>query len=354
MLNPYASDKAALFPDRVLAASDLRRKAPIHLQLILSNVCNQKCTFCAYRMEGYASNQRFDHRAMMQVDKAREILSDAAEMGVKSVQFTGGGEPTVHAGLPGLMRHADQIGLDVALVTNCAKISEEVADATMLATWMRISLDAGTPATYSKIRQVPPDSYMKTLNNVEKIVKKRAESRSAVYIGIGFVVTSDNWEEIPSASVAAKECGADSIRFSAAFTTGGDSYFDTFGDKAQSLISESKSIQSDSFSVVDNFSERRADLKRAGPDYKTCLYQDLTTYVGADLNLYRCCVLAYNDRGLVGSLQDRRLPELWWSQDLPLGSSFDARGCPACQFDGRNHAILSLAMSLPRVHGSFV
>ena len=33
--------------------------APVHIHLIVSDLCNQKCSFCAYRDEEYPSNQLF-------------------------------------------------------------------------------------------------------------------------------------------------------------------------------------------------------------------------------------------------------------------------------------------------------
>ncbi len=32
---------------------------PSQVQLVISDVCNHDCSFCAYRMSGYTSNQNF-------------------------------------------------------------------------------------------------------------------------------------------------------------------------------------------------------------------------------------------------------------------------------------------------------
>ena len=75
--------------------------------------------------------------------------------------------------------------------------------------------------------------------------------------------------------------------------------------------------------------------------YSFCSYQHYTTYIGGDLNLYRCCVLAYNKRGLVGSLKDRRFDEFWASADrVDDFAEFDASGCERCQFNEKNRSLL--------------
>ena len=68
--------------------------APVHIQLIVSDLCNQFCSLCAYRDETYPSNQLFgigdgsnrnnNPNRMIPGLKVLEVLSDAHEMGVKA------------------------------------------------------------------------------------------------------------------------------------------------------------------------------------------------------------------------------------------------------------------------------
>ena len=71
--------------------------------------------------------------------------------------------------------------------------------------------------------------------------------------------------------------------------------------------------------------------------------------------MYRCCVLSYNERGLVGSLKGRSFADLWLSQDrMNAMMAFDARGCDRCQFNGINR-VLDYAMGPgQRQHSEFV
>jgi MoaA/NifB/PqqE/SkfB family radical SAM enzyme len=130
-------------------------------------------------------------------------------MGVKAIQFTGGGEPTVHRDFDKLFNYALSLGLHVALVTNGVKINP---DAIGGAAWVRVSLDAGTEETYRSLRRAPRGVFEKVLLHVRQLATLKR-----VALGIGFVVTRENHHEVGQAIDLAEDIGADNIRISAAF-----------------------------------------------------------------------------------------------------------------------------------------
>ncbi len=152
MTAAYSTLKALRHLDVI---QDIRRghaTRPVHVQVILSDLCNQACDFCAYRDPSYSSSQRFfeiNHKhagaalrrdtahpernynpnRMIQWPKVQEILDDCAAMGVQAVQFTGGGEPTVHPHWHDAIAYAQTLGLRTALVTNGVNIGRTLNDA---------------------------------------------------------------------------------------------------------------------------------------------------------------------------------------------------------------------------------
>ena len=113
-------------------------------------------------------------------------------------------------------------------------------------------------------------------------------------------------------------------------------------DRVKEEIAKAREIASDTLAVHDNFGTRFHDLKQHAPDYKTCSYQYYTSYIGADLHAYRCCVLAYNRRGRIhgGDLKDRSWDEFWNSPERKHDlDSLDARQCERCQFNEKNRAV---------------
>lgn len=332
---------------------------PVHVHFVLSDLCNLHCNFCAYRMPGYFTSQLYDKGRLnpdklIPAAKAREILDDCAAMGVKAIQFTGGGEPTMHPDFARLFSYAQWRGLKTALVTNTYNMTDETIRALMGSTWVRISLDSGTSKTYAMVKG-RMDGFNKVLDNILRLAKRRNEEKSDLYIGVGFVVTRDNWQEIPQAIEAVKETGADSIRFSAVFTSENAGYFKDFGEQANALIESGRDLEMPGFRVINTFRERFADLSDGRPEFEKCRYQHMATFIGADLNVYACCVIAYNRLGLIGSIKDQRFIKLWNSDAKKnFMDTFDARRCPRCQFLGRNRVIQKIIDQLPNGHEDFV
>ena len=120
-------------------------------------------------------------------------------------------------------------------------------------------------------------------------------------------------------------------------------YFKPFLQEAQTLCKQAEELSQGNFQVHNLFQARLEDLRLQNPDYQSCWVQQFTTYIGADLNVYRCCVQSYNQRGLIGSISGRRFKDLWNSQEKHDDfDRFDARECRWCMFNEKNRAINQL------------
>jgi MoaA/NifB/PqqE/SkfB family radical SAM enzyme len=362
-LNPYDDNKVLLHVDRLQQLKHGEQPAPVHVQLILSDLCNLNCNFCAYRSAGYFTSELFPdengnynpHR-FMSTDKAFEILQDCAIMGVKAIQFTGGGEPTVHINFPVVLRKAHRLGLETGVVTNGVRMNDELRDELLASTWVRVSLDAGTPGTYAAIKGLNSEAaFHKVIENTATLARLCRNRRESCYLGLSFVVTRDNWREIPEATKIACSLGVHSIRFSAVFTNENAEYFAGLTDQINDLIEQGKRFERQDFRVINNFRDRFSDLSEGRPDFQHCRYMHLTTYIGADLNVYACCVTAYNRYGLIGSIANKRFAEFWHSPEKrDFFERFDARQCPRCQFLGRNRQIQRTMDQIPEGHWNFI
>ena len=126
------------------------------------------------------------------------------------------------------------------------------------------------------------------------------------------------------------------------FSQHGAAYYDGLQKKIREVEDKTKELNGDGFHVFDLFGQRMDDLFQGAPDYEMCGFQHFTTYIGADLNVYRCCNTAYNERGLVGSLEKQTFEEMWAShQKRQAFETFDARGCERCQFNHINRTIIA-------------
>lgn len=353
----YSSLKAFRHLDvlRAITAGEPARVP--HVELILSNGCQHRCVFCAYRSAGYPSTQRFADQIVMPESKAIEIVDDCARIGVRAIQFTGGGEPTVHPGFATVFGHALALGLKTALVSNGIAVSAHGGHADLIAhaAWVRLSMDAGSRATYAAQRRCPDSHWDRFQTAVRMLRAARDRLGTDCVIGIGFVVTPFNWWETVEAARLARSLGADNFRISAQFSVEDERLFDGFHAEAVSLCREAEGVAGGGFVVYNRFGERLDQLRAKRPTFPVCGYQFLTTYVGADLQMYRCCALAYNEQGHLGSLEDQRFADLWMSHErFERQWRYDARTCERCQFLGINQTLAYVLDPQPQLHEAFV
>lgn len=314
-------------------------------------------------MEGYTSNQHFgaldkngnftnNPTRFIPYEKVIEILDDCAEMGVRAIQLTGGGEPTVHPRFHDIVRGVLDRGLELALVTNGVRMPDPLIADLMRATWIRVSIDAGNPETYREYRRCPEWHWRKMLDNLSALVAAKRNTGSKVTIGVGFVVARENHTEIVDLVLRARQMGVDNVRISAAFTVEGATYHEGIFEEAKRQAARAALFSTDTFKVYDMLGDRVTDLEEGTPDYSFCGIQHFTTYIGGDQRVYRCCVTSYNDQGFLGDLKEQRLSTLWSSPEKRQHmQTFDARSCERCMFNARNRAI-NAALAKPE-HENF-
>jgi len=307
----YSPYKIVHNMDLVEKLKNKERFYPQQVHFVPMNICNHNCSFCAYRMDGYSSSQNFQDKDWIREDKCIEILNDLKAGGTKAIQYTGGGEPTVHPQINNLFKHTLDLGLELALVTNGMKMDDTTIDLLANAQWVRFSLDSFNPETYSSIRKVAPEKMEVVKTNIKKLVSKK----NSVVIGVGFVVCKENYKEVFECAKMCKEMGVDNFRISASFTPEKAKYFDGILDEAKELCAMCKTLEDDKFTVFNLFGDRLTDLFEGEQEYDFCPMKNLVVYIGADLNVYSCCVLAYNDNGRIGSIKDQTFKEFWESEE---------------------------------------
>lgn len=142
--------------------------------------------------------------------------------------------------------------------------------------------------------------------------------------------------EISDAAHRAKYEGVDNFRISAAFLPDNASYHAAHHERASSLAKAAALLSDANFTVFNLYGDRVDDLEQGSPDYDTCVYQHLTTYIGGDLNVYRCCNTSYNPLGLLGSIKEKRFKDFWVDEAAKGMFGFNAHDCPRCQFHRPN------------------
>lgn len=177
------------------------RPAPVNVEIDLSNRCSLGCSWCHFAythtrgpLAGKVGKPagHIDGGDLMDVDFALDMLRQLAQGGVKSVTFTGGGEPTLHQHFDRIVATANAYGLDVGLYTHGGHISEErAAILKRYATWVFVSLDECTPEAYKASKGV--DRFQAATDGVRRLVGATGKAT----VGVGFLLHRDNFHQVP-------------------------------------------------------------------------------------------------------------------------------------------------------------
>ncbi len=372
---PYSTQKLVHHPEALQALRDGARQYPTQIHFMPALACNQHCAFCSYGHRPDTDppdqfgwkNMAMMSEAFMPADKMRECVADWRAMGVKAVEITGGGEPLIWPHIDEFLALAASWGVDIGLVTNGTALTEMRADGFARTNWKwaRVSIDAGSRDQYARTRRVPLAHWDHAWRAVERLAQRRRDPEQRV--GVGFVVDSWNFNGVYEAARMAWNAGADNIRVALAFTPAGldrfpDGALREAGDQAQRAARDFAGL----LQVNDLVSERANNIAAEVQDYRLCAAKEVLCVVGGDQKVYTCCTLAFNPKGLIGSIEKQSFRSLWDSK-AEWFARHDARTiCRVpCLYERRNkralelmdmtpEAVAEIAAGDPGIHRNFI
>lgn len=263
----YSSHKIVHHIDRLNAIKRDGYCVPITIHLAPTTYCNCSCYYCyvkEYNKQKYQLNK----------NTLFTFLKDAAKHGVKAVEITGGGEPTVYQHFDETVIKCHELGLDVGLVTNGYHLNPEVLK---YVTWIRISIDTFDKDHYYQIRntKLPDLSCVKRLSQGYGIV-----------IGASCVITEQNYKDISAFVATAREMGFNNV-----WLKGVEDSQELFPLKKEVLdsVKRAEMLSDNDFRVfVGNlFRDSSMQMK----DFNRCMFQHVAMMVYANGDIYPCCSL---------------------------------------------------------------
>jgi MoaA/NifB/PqqE/SkfB family radical SAM enzyme len=188
-INP--TGKIARHFDRLDAWKHGRIFAPIGVEIDLSNRCNLGCKFChfAYTHTRGPLARKDDARYkdmgdLIEFSVLQRALKEMAAFGVRSVTYTGGGEPTLHPRFIECLKAARDYGFEIGMYTNGTLITQDMAEAIkQYCSWVVVSLDEPYHDEYRAIKQV--DAFNGALRGIGLL----SGTTGQAVIGVSFLVT---------------------------------------------------------------------------------------------------------------------------------------------------------------------
>jgi len=321
IFNPQA--KIYANADRVLDFLDNKNPAPVLVEFDPSNTCNHGCYFCISSYIHLPESKDLDtyNKTIMPREILMNACKDFVNMGVRAINWTGGGEPTINKNLKEAIEYIGQNSdIKMGIFTNGTLLDKwDMFDAMVdNMTWVRFSVDAGTPETYNSIRRVRANQgWDKMSANLTKLVEVNNSKGKKIQIGTGFVITPDTYKEITDFAKYFAQFDIDYCQYKPEIVNrereeGVQRDLDFWEAEVEPRLAEAKDILGDKFQINGyKLKDLINDRSLFGRNYKKCLGSQVQPCVGADGEVYVCT----NHRGYkqysYGSLHEKSFKEVW-------------------------------------------
>lgn len=356
------SHKLAYHPERVAkileSGSDWEKAKsiyPIYMELSPIGACNHRCTFCAVDYVGY-------NPVKLDFDIMKERLPEMGRLGVKSIMYAGEGEPLLYKKISELTEITKQSGIDVSFTTNGTILPKDFLEKALPNTsWIKFSINAGTPETYHKIHQGKQGDFEKVIQNLKTMVDYRNKHNLEVTIGAQSMLLPENIDEMTELSKVCRDIGLDYLvikpysqhMFSLTHKYEGVDY-----TKYADYEKEFSSMSTDDFQVIFRGHTMKKYIEGNGARYKKChATPNLWGYIMADGRVFSCSAFLLDKRFDVGNINDNSFQEIWEGEKRRKNFDFvkndlDISECRLnCRMDEANRYIDSIeSQAIPHIN----
>jgi len=341
----YSPYKISWFPEKLKALQENKVTPPISSLINPTNKCNQDCFFCVYAVNYSGMHDGMELKNELSKEKLFEILDDFKDMGVKSVTYSGGGEPLLHPHATEYLQRTIDNGIDLSIITNGELMKGEKAEVLKNGKWIRVSMDYYTPEGFVASSRGREKSFYKVVENVQNFAKIKNKDCD---LGCNWVITRENHKQIFEASKFFKNLGMDNIKFCAVWIKDFEKYHRSLKTRVmKDLHRIEEELADESFRVYDNY-KITIDKNTLYRPYHKCLFMQVTPVIGADGVVYNCHNKGYDRSGMIGDINSQSFKKMWMSEKTAkYFEEFDAQlSCRhQCAPDLKNiymHELLSL------------
>lgn len=308
--------------------------APINVEIDLSNRCSLGCEWCHFAhthtrgpLAGKSPKPAgaVSGGDLMLPGLAYSIVDQLAEVGVASVTWTGGGEPTLHPHFADIVAYADG-KFEQAIYTHGGHIIEKDLAGLLKRsmTFVYVSLDAVDPESYKRDKRV--DRFYDVCRGIGAL----AAAEGPATVGVGYLVTEQNWWAAGAAASLAVDLGADYVQLRPTIS---------YTQDAPGVPAEDTSWMTDALPYLESlacpFVEVDLDRFRGyrdwtGHGYETCWWSALQTVITPNGKVWTCVNKREHPAAELGDLSVESFADVWVRRPV-------ARVDGSCRVSCRGH-----------------
>ena len=301
------SHKLIYHVDRVSEWLNSKNIYPIYMELSPIGSCNHRCVFCGLDFMGYKPNK-------LSLDILKKRLPEFSKNGIKSIMYAGEGEPFLHKNMIDIIHLTKQNNIDVAITTNGSLLKPQTTREILSdCSWIKVSINAGTPETYSKIHRTNASDFNKVIDNLKYAADYRRNNNLKCTLGMQLILLPEVENEIETLAKKAKSIGMDYLvikPYSQHPQSITDEYKNINYNRYEYLSQKLDKYNSDDFSVIFRL-DAMDKWDNSFKGYEKCLGLPFWSYIDAEGNVWGCSMFLNNDKFLYGNINNNTFEEIW-------------------------------------------
>lgn len=323
---------------------------PLYIAISPTSCCNLKCIFCAY---SYLPKKP----VFLKKEIMRKLLKEFKEIGVKSLFYSGEGEPFMNKGLPEMILDTHKNCIDAAINTNGILFTKNIAEDILdKLTFIRFSVNAGTPQNYEKIHGCPAKTFDTVIHNISQALNIKQQKNAKTTIGVQFLFLKENADTLLDLARILKKIKVDYLAIKP-FLKHPQIHFD--GEVGisgrEDLIKKLEAMNTEKFKVIVR---RKAFERYHCRTYKHCLSPPFMAEIDASGDVYPCGPYLGHKEFVYGNVYKKSFKDIWKSKrrfriKKFMETKLDVSCCmPNCRNDAVNRFLWELRN--PPEHLNFI
>jgi MoaA/NifB/PqqE/SkfB family radical SAM enzyme len=310
------------------------------VEIDLTNGCNHRCSFCQW------GNYIQENRTTLSEELVRKTLRELKGLGTKSINWTGGGEPTLHKGFYRLLDDSYNLGLENGLLTNGSLLKNYPQLLEQLV-WLRVSMSGGDRESYLAVQG--RDDFDKVLGNLKELVDTAYSFDSKPCdIGVAFLLNRENLHTLIPLTERLINIGVDYLQIRQ------DMYSDEMDkvwweDTALRYIEEAEAAVSGYHMEI--LGARYVDAQKFLSYPKKCHAHHFVAAINAEGHVCFCKNTRDNPDFWIGNIHERSLKDIWESSLAvrQLESKINPANCATfCKNMDINRAVEDVSLGAER------
>lgn len=159
---------------------------PRHIMVEVTNICNHKCTFCAYSVMERS-------KGSMPADFFYKTVKEAYDLGAREIGLFSGAEPLTCRHLEEFVSFCVQTGYEYLYISTNGSLAKPQKLKGLIdngLSSLKFSVNGGTREVYKKIHGA--DHFDRVVENIEFLNNYRKKINKEIFLGISFVEVEEN------------------------------------------------------------------------------------------------------------------------------------------------------------------